>query len=100
MEAIALAPGIPSLEEQERRDRVPAGTYRRLAETGALRVADGIAGATPRPASRGCTGGLGRSGDHSVRPISGLPNWRTWPALRRWFPAWCGGLRQARISGR
>ena len=42
MEAIAVAPGIPSLEEQERRDRVAAGTYRRLAETGALRVADGL----------------------------------------------------------
>ena len=33
-EAIACAPGIPDLTEQERRDRVPAGTYRKLAETG------------------------------------------------------------------
>ena len=41
-EAIAVAPGIPSLEAQEKRDRVPAGTYRRLAESGALRVADGL----------------------------------------------------------
>ena len=31
MEAIAVAPGIPSLEEQEKRDRVPSGTYRRAA---------------------------------------------------------------------
>ena len=42
MEAIAVAPGIPSLEEQEKRDRVPWGTYRKLALGGALRVADGL----------------------------------------------------------
>ena len=42
IEAIAVAPGIPSLEDQELRDRVPAGTYRTLAETGALRVAEGL----------------------------------------------------------
>ena len=30
------------LEAQEKRDRVPAGTYRRLAESGALRVAEGL----------------------------------------------------------
>ena len=42
MSAIALAPGLPSLEAQEKRDRVPAGTYRRLAETGALHVAQGL----------------------------------------------------------
>ena len=41
-EAIAIAPGIPNLEAQERRDRVPAGTYRQLAAQGALRVADGL----------------------------------------------------------
>ena len=40
--AIAVAPGIPSLEAQERRDRVPWGTYRRLALSGALRVAEGL----------------------------------------------------------
>ena len=41
VEAIAVAPGVPSLEKQETRDRVPTGTYRRLAKTGALRVAEG-----------------------------------------------------------
>ena len=40
-EALALAPGIPDLEAQELRDRVPSGTYRKLAETGALRVSVG-----------------------------------------------------------
>ncbi len=42
IEALAVAPGLPSLEEQEKRDRVPAGTYRRLAASGALRVAEGL----------------------------------------------------------
>ena len=41
-ESLALAPGIPSLEAQERRDRVPSGTYRALAATGKLMVADGL----------------------------------------------------------
>ena len=42
MEAIAVAPGIPSLEDQEKRDRVPRGTYRALAQSGALHVAEGL----------------------------------------------------------
>ena len=41
-EAIAVAPGIPTLEEQERRDRVPSGTYRKLAAIGSLRVSTGL----------------------------------------------------------
>ena len=36
VEAIALAPGQPSLSEQERMDRVPSGTYQRLAAAGVL----------------------------------------------------------------
>ena len=47
VEAIAVAPGIPGLAEQEKRDRVPAGTYRRLAEGGVLRVATGKRVQTP-----------------------------------------------------
>ena len=42
VEVLALAPGVPDLAAQEKRDKVPAGTYRKLAETGALRVADGL----------------------------------------------------------
>ena len=41
-EALALAPGIPDLDAQERRDHVSRGTYRRLAERGALRVVEGL----------------------------------------------------------
>lgn len=41
-EAIAVAPGIPSIEAQEKRDRVPAGRYQRLVDEGLLFVADGV----------------------------------------------------------
>ena len=41
IEARAVAPGVPDLEEQERRDRVPTGTYQRLVDDGVLTVAAG-----------------------------------------------------------
>ena len=44
IEAMAIAPGIPSLEEQEKRDTVPKGTYQKLNDMGVLDVADGSAG--------------------------------------------------------
>ena len=40
-EAFAVAPGVPSVGEQERRDRVPSGTYQRLVDSGVLRIATG-----------------------------------------------------------
>ena len=42
MEAIACAPGIPSIEDQERRDNVPSGVYAKLVDTGALTLAHGL----------------------------------------------------------
>ncbi len=42
VEARAVAPGIPDLDEQERRDRVPAGTYSTLYDMGSLEVAEGL----------------------------------------------------------
>ena len=39
VEALALAPGLPAIEDQERRDRVPRGTYQHLVDLGVLRVA-------------------------------------------------------------
>jgi len=41
VEALALAPGIPSIRDQERRDRVSRGTYQRLVDTGRLIVCEG-----------------------------------------------------------
>ena len=42
IDALAVAPGIPSIDEQEKRDRVPPGTYQRLVDAGLLRTADGL----------------------------------------------------------
>ncbi len=41
LEVTAVCPGIPGLSEQEKRDGVPAGTYRRLADQGSMVVAEG-----------------------------------------------------------
>ena len=42
VEARAVAPGLPDLEEQERRDRVAPGTYSKLYNMGQLEVAEGL----------------------------------------------------------
>ena len=42
IEARAVAPGIPSIEAQEKRDRVPTGTYAALVEAGTLIVDAGL----------------------------------------------------------
>ena len=42
VEARAVAPGLPDLDEQERRDRVPPGTYSKLYNAGQLDVAEGL----------------------------------------------------------
>ena len=41
IEALAVAPGVPSLRDQEVRDRVDRGLYRALHDRGQLEVADG-----------------------------------------------------------
>ena len=60
VEALAIAPGIPSLEAQERRDRMPWGTYRRLALRGSLRVAEGLRVQPPAELWRAVTAAWGR----------------------------------------
>ena len=42
LECRALAPGIPSIADQEIRDTVPRGTYQSLADQGVLIQADGV----------------------------------------------------------
>ena len=42
IEAMAVAPGIPDLATQEKRDRVDSGTYQALFDNGLLVVADGL----------------------------------------------------------
>ena len=41
-ECVAMAPGIPSIRDQERRDRVPQGLYERLVASGQLIVCEGL----------------------------------------------------------
>ena len=42
IEALAVTPGIPDIGDQERRDRMPTGTYQRLVDDGTLMVAEGL----------------------------------------------------------
>ena len=42
VDALAVAPGLPDLATQERRDNVPSGTYGKLFDRGVLSVADGL----------------------------------------------------------
>ena len=42
VECVAVAPGIPTIEAQEKRDRVPRGSYQKLVNDGSLRVAHGL----------------------------------------------------------
>ena len=42
LEALAVAPGVPDLEAQEKRDRAPKGSYQRLVNAGALKLAHGL----------------------------------------------------------
>ena len=62
VEAVALAPGVPDLAAQEKRDRVPSGTYLRLAETGRLRVSPGNRVPNPSDLVQACTGLWGPPG--------------------------------------
>ena len=41
-EALAVSPGIPDLDEQERRDLVPRGVYHKLVANGSLTLAQGL----------------------------------------------------------
>ena len=41
-EALAVAPGVPDLEEQEKRDRIEPGTYQNLYDRGQLEIAEGL----------------------------------------------------------
>ena len=50
MEAIACAPGVPSIEDQETRDNVPSGVYAKLMLNGSLSLAQGL---SPNPPKEG-----------------------------------------------
>ena len=78
VEALAVAPGIPDLAAQEKRDRVPAGTYCALAAGGALRVAEGKR-VHNRPRNCGARYGARGAPRKSYFAIGSVsPNFSTW----------------------
>ena len=56
MEAVAICPGIPSIADQEKRDRVGQGTYQRLVDNGRLEIAEGAQSATSGTTAGPCAG--------------------------------------------
>ena len=56
-QAVAVCPGVPSVQDQEHRDRVPPGLYARLIDDGSLIVAHGLR-VPPASASDGSGEGL------------------------------------------
>ena len=69
VEALAVAPGVPSLEEQERRDRVPAGAYRTLEHVGTAHGGRGPTSPVYR-LSVGCRASrVGASGPGDLRQV-------------------------------
>ena len=97
-EARAIAPGLPSLAEQERRDQVPRGTYTRLAEAGTL-TTDG-ARRVPRVGGRWWTRCARGGRWWWCATVSGWPSYRTPGRGCVWCPAWRAGRAHPRISGR
>ena len=69
VEARAVAPGIPDLDEQERRDRVPAGSYQRLFDMGQLDVAEGLRVQPPSLLMGHDKGDLGKAANGGARPL-------------------------------
>ena len=69
VEARAVAPGIPDLDEQERRDRVPPGTYSKLYDLGQLEVAEGLRVQPVAAMWDLITHGLGETASRRVRPF-------------------------------
>lgn len=59
VEALAVAPGVPGVEDQERRDRVPRGVYGRLVASGRLMLADGLRVPPPSMLMEAVTGAWG-----------------------------------------
>ena len=89
-EALAVAPGLPSLEAQETRDRAPWGTYRRLALSGALRVAEGLRVQPPAALVDTVTAAWGRpevvfcDRFRLAELQDAAPAWQVIPRVSRW----------------
>ncbi|MCY4658607.1 MAG: hypothetical protein OXF93_02160 [Acidobacteria bacterium] len=91
--ALAVAPGLPTLSAQEKRDRAPAGSYCRLAESGALRVAAGLRVQPPAELVRAVEAAWGRPEAVVCDRFrlgelqDAAPGWRIVPRVVRWSEA-------------
>lgn len=89
-EALAVAPGVPSLEAQEQRDRVPWGIYRKLLRRGGLRVAEGLRVQPPAELVRAVTEAWGRpevvlcDRFRLAELQDAAPGWQIEPRVARW----------------
>ena len=87
IEAMAVAPGIPDLASQERRDRVPAGTYAALVAGGALEIAHGLRVQPPGQLMAAITARWGQPDFHVLATVSAktkcamFPMWNLTPGL-------------------
>ena len=68
-EALAIAPGIPTIAEQEKQDKVPTGTYARLIENGTMTVSHGLRVQPPADLYRAIREAWGRTSSHLRRPV-------------------------------
>ena len=106
-EAVAIAPGIPSIEDQEKRDRVPRGLYQRLVASGRLLVADGLRVQTPKQLHQAAVDLWGRAqlvlcdrfNLNALRDVTAGAN--LVPRISRWSEAAADirSLRKAALDG-
>ena len=66
-EAIAVAPGIPSLRSKRSGIEYLRGQYAKLYDMGQLEIAEGLRGATTSDAMGDDTGNLGQASDDNMR---------------------------------
>ena len=93
VESVAVTPGIPGIAEQEKRDRVPAGTYQRLVGTGRLLVAGGLRIAPPSLLVAAVKSAWGVPTEVVLDRFrldalkDAAPSWRIKPRVTRWSEA-------------
>ena len=78
-ESLAVAPGIPSLAEQEKRDKVPRGTYQRIRNLG---IAGGKRGSSSGLTCEGRSTNAGEGPPGSSAIASGWLNYKMRSAHR------------------
>ncbi|WP_419942793.1 hypothetical protein [Candidatus Palauibacter sp.] len=92
-DCLAVAPGVPDIAAQERRDRMPRGTYQRLVDDGTLRVAEGLRVPPPSMLAAairerwGEPRGVVCDRFRLAELRDAAPRWRLSPRVARWSEA-------------